>query len=248
MSRYQNSCSQPAAGPRRPRCGGREGAPAWSAAWTAAATSCAVSASMTMFRRSSTRRTTCPACGGASCGPTLAGEGPVASGSVTLGTVKETVLARLLDTPDLQRLFTTVPGSARSVRDCAGDHVANCSFLDGSQTHVVGRLWERPTDGSRAQSRCRETCSRSKVLERGGCASDPRRRPGLAGAPPVIMPSTSRRYHPYLASETLAPASSKSLPAPGPGKRSVTNERDTGSALPPGYVHRNATDDRLTVT
>jgi hypothetical protein len=28
-------------------------------AWTAAATSCAVSASMTMFRRSSTRRATC---------------------------------------------------------------------------------------------------------------------------------------------------------------------------------------------
>jgi hypothetical protein len=34
-----------------------------SAAWTAAATSCAVSAPMTMFRRSRTRRTTCPACG-----------------------------------------------------------------------------------------------------------------------------------------------------------------------------------------
>jgi hypothetical protein len=34
-----------------------------------------------------------------------AGEGPVASDSVTPGTVEETVLARLLDTPDLQRLF-----------------------------------------------------------------------------------------------------------------------------------------------
>src|SRR5207245_2950326 len=41
---------------------------AWSVAWTAAATSCAVSASMAMLRRSSTRRTTCPACQGVSCG------------------------------------------------------------------------------------------------------------------------------------------------------------------------------------
>ena len=55
MSRYQDSGSQPAAGPRGPRRGGRDGAPDWSAAWTMTATSCAVSASMTMFRRSSTR-------------------------------------------------------------------------------------------------------------------------------------------------------------------------------------------------
>jgi hypothetical protein len=34
-----------------------------------------------------------------------AGEGPVASGSVTPGTVEETVLARPLDTPELQRLY-----------------------------------------------------------------------------------------------------------------------------------------------
>src|SRR5206468_4150712 len=47
---------------------GREDAPAWSAAWTAAATSCAVSASMAMFRRSSTRRTTWPTWRGGSCG------------------------------------------------------------------------------------------------------------------------------------------------------------------------------------
>jgi hypothetical protein len=85
MSRYQNSGSQSAAGTRRPRRGGRVGAPVWSAAWTAAATSRAVSASMTMFRRSSMRRTTCPACGGASCGPM--------TGSVTPGTVEETNLA-----------------------------------------------------------------------------------------------------------------------------------------------------------
>jgi hypothetical protein len=45
MSRHQDSGSQLAAGPRGPRPGGREGAPAWSAAWTAAA-SCAVSASI----------------------------------------------------------------------------------------------------------------------------------------------------------------------------------------------------------
>src|SRR6266702_2556233 len=68
MSRYQDSGSQPAPGTRGPRPGRREGSPAWSAAWTAAATSCAVSASMTMFRRSSTRRTTCPACRSVSCG------------------------------------------------------------------------------------------------------------------------------------------------------------------------------------
>ena len=68
---------------------GALGASAWSAAWTAAATSCAVSASMTMFRRSSTRRTTCPARGGAPSGPMTAGEGPVAAGSVTTRTVKE---------------------------------------------------------------------------------------------------------------------------------------------------------------
>ena len=63
----QNSGSLPAAGPRGRRSGGREGAAGWSAAWTASATSCAVSASMAMLRRSITRRTTCPACRGASC-------------------------------------------------------------------------------------------------------------------------------------------------------------------------------------
>ncbi len=130
MSRHQNSGSQSVAGTRRPRRGGRDGAPAWSAAWTAAATSCAVSASMTMFRRSRTRRTTCPACGGASCGPMVAGEGPVASGSVTPGTVEETVLARLPDTPDLQRLLRRSPGGARPVQGSVGDHVADRSFLD----------------------------------------------------------------------------------------------------------------------
>src|SRR5271157_6414578 len=65
MVRTAARCQAP--GTRGLRRGGREGAPDWSAAWTAAATSCAVSASMTMLRRSSTRRTTCPACRGASC-------------------------------------------------------------------------------------------------------------------------------------------------------------------------------------
>ena len=75
-----------------PRLGGREGAPAWGAAWTASPTSCAVSASMTMFRRSSTRRTICPACRGHVARADGGGEGPVASGSVTPGTVEETVV------------------------------------------------------------------------------------------------------------------------------------------------------------
>src|SRR5271166_5712550 len=65
----QNSGSPPAGGTRGPRRGRPEGALGWSAAWTAAATSCAVSASMAMLRRSSTRRTTCPACRVASLGP-----------------------------------------------------------------------------------------------------------------------------------------------------------------------------------
>jgi AAA domain len=75
-----DSGSLPVAGARGRRRAGREGAPAWSAAWTAAATSCAVSASTAMFRRSSTRRTTCPACRGASCGPAAISVLPVVTG------------------------------------------------------------------------------------------------------------------------------------------------------------------------
>ena len=101
-----------------------EGTPAWSAAWTAAATSCAVSASMTMFRRSSTRRTTCPACGGASCGPVLTGRG-----SVTPRTVEKTVPAWLLDTPDLQRLYDDHRAAPDRPGGSAGDHVVNPSIL-----------------------------------------------------------------------------------------------------------------------
>ncbi len=89
MSHYQDSGPQPTPGTRGPLPGRREGSPAWSAAWTAAATSCAVSASMTMFRRSSTRRTTCPAYGSVPDGSMAPGEGPVAAGSVTTRTVKE---------------------------------------------------------------------------------------------------------------------------------------------------------------
>ena len=126
----QDNSSQPAAGSRRPRGGGPDGAPAWSAAWTAAATSSAVSASMTMFRRSSTRRTTCPACRGASRGPMAAGEGPVASGSVTSGTVEEPAAAGLIDTPALQHLLQRSLGGAASGPRPAGDHVENPSIPD----------------------------------------------------------------------------------------------------------------------
>ena len=134
MSRGQNSGSHPAAGARGPRRRGRDCVSAWSAAWTAAATTCAVSASMTMFRRSSTRRTTCPARGGASCGWMAAGEGPVASGSVTSGTVEEMVLARLLDTPDLQRLLQRSPGGRLPSPGSVGDRVANRSIHNTQST------------------------------------------------------------------------------------------------------------------
>ena len=107
-----------------------EGTPAWSAAWTAAATSCAVSASMTMFRRSSTRRTTSPARGSASCGLVAAGEGPVTSGSVTPGTVKEKVVISLLDTPDLQRLYDDHRAAPDRPGGSAGDHVVNPSIYN----------------------------------------------------------------------------------------------------------------------
>jgi hypothetical protein len=40
-----------------------------------------------------------------------AGKGPVAAGSVTPGTVEETVPARLPDTPHLQRLLQRSPGT-----------------------------------------------------------------------------------------------------------------------------------------
>src|SRR5271166_6236390 len=66
---YQNSGSHSAAGTRGPRRGRREDVSVWSAAWTASATSWAVSGSMAMLRRSSTRRTTWPACRGASWRP-----------------------------------------------------------------------------------------------------------------------------------------------------------------------------------
>jgi hypothetical protein len=49
---------------------------------------------------------------------------------VTSGTVEETVLVRLLDTPDLQRLLRRSPSGARPVRGSAGDHVANRSILN----------------------------------------------------------------------------------------------------------------------
>ena len=130
MSRYQNSGSEPAAGTRAPRRGGREGAPTWSAAWTAAATSCAVSGSTAMFRRSSTRRTTCPTCGG------------TGAGLVTPGTVEETPPAGLMDTPALRHLLRQPSGGVGLVRAAVDDHVENRSILNTTRLtpHQVRRI------------------------------------------------------------------------------------------------------------
>ncbi len=49
-------------------------------------------------------------------------------------TVEETVLVRLPDTPDLQRLLRRSPGGAYLVRGSAGDRVANRSILDRPDT------------------------------------------------------------------------------------------------------------------
>src|SRR5712691_13291449 len=61
-------------------------------------------------------------------------EGPVASGSVTPGTVEETVPARLLDTPDLQRLLRRSTSGACLVRGSAGDRVASRSIYNTEGT------------------------------------------------------------------------------------------------------------------
>jgi len=61
------------------------------------------------------------------------------TGGIGLGHTRDcitTVLARRLDTPDLQRLFRRSPGSACPVRGPAGDHVGNRSF--DSLTGQVG--------------------------------------------------------------------------------------------------------------
>jgi hypothetical protein len=63
-----------------------------------------------------------------------AGEGPVASGSVTPGTVGETVPARWLDTPALQRLLRHPPWGICPVRVPAGDHVVNRSIYNTPST------------------------------------------------------------------------------------------------------------------
>ena len=122
MSRYQDSGSQPTPGTRGPRPGRREGSPAWSAAWTAAATSCAVSASMTMFRRSSTRRTTCPAYGSVPGGPVAAGEALVASGWVTSGTVEETSARWIVRHAGFATRFQRSPGRDPDARRTEVDH------------------------------------------------------------------------------------------------------------------------------
>ena len=74
-----------------------------------------------------------------------AGEGPVKSGSVTPGTVEETVRAQLLDTPDLQRLLRRSPGGPGPVGGPAGDHVANRSIyntdsMPGEKSVQVARV------------------------------------------------------------------------------------------------------------
>ena len=43
------------------------------------------------------------------------------------------MLARLLDTPTLQRLFRQSPGGARPARAAAGDHAINRSILDSAR-------------------------------------------------------------------------------------------------------------------
>jgi hypothetical protein len=215
MSRYQNSGSQPAARTRGPRRGGRDGAPAWSTAWTAAATSCAVSASMTMFRWSSTRRTTCPACGGASCGPMVPGQGPVASafrgigaGSVTPGTEEETVLVRLLDTPDLQRLLRRSPGGARPVRDPAGDHVLKVRFSTRRQR---GRL--RRCRGAHA-SRFRRPGSSQTVAVAPLSGPGPCLISGSASRPILCSPPRGRSTYSAIWATCLSPWECLSLDPP----------------------------------
>jgi hypothetical protein len=199
MSIYQNSGSQ-SAGRRGPRRGRREGVPARSAAWTAVATSCAVSASMTMFRRSSTRRTTCPACGGASCGPVLAGEGPAGSGSVTPGTVEETVLARLIDTPALQRPLRRRPGRRPPGLAPVVDHVENRSIYNtrsspGDQPRSLAacflRLSGMPT-ASWGQHGCRAGTTEGAAAPRRGCRARSWCGSGRRPAPAAGRPGSAR--------------------------------------------------------
>jgi hypothetical protein len=60
----------------------------------------------------------------------LAGEGPAGSGSVTPGTVEETVLARLIDTPALQRPLRRRPGRRPPGLAPVVDHVENRSIYN----------------------------------------------------------------------------------------------------------------------
>ena len=129
--------SQPAEGRRRIRLGGREGAPAWSAAWTAAATSCAVSASMTMFRRSRTRRTTCPACGARVVWAHGGGGG---TGGIRLGHTRD--CRRSGPGPaaghaELQRLYADHRAVPARSGGHACDRVANRSILDTQPPALV---------------------------------------------------------------------------------------------------------------
>lgn len=78
----------------------------------------------------------------------------MASGSVTPGTVEETVLARLLDTPDLQRLLRRSTSGACLVRGSAGDRVANRSIYnrhpsDGDDDLAAGAAFLDVPDSGR---------------------------------------------------------------------------------------------------
>ena len=137
MGRYQNSGSQPAPGARRPRRGGRDGVPTWSAVWTAAATSCAVSASITMFRRSSMRRTTCPACRGASGGPI--------AGSVIPGLQKKRSWSGCRTRRICNAFHDDHRDGACLVRASAGDRVANRSIYNTPGTsRGISPSWRPP--------------------------------------------------------------------------------------------------------
>jgi hypothetical protein len=97
MSRYQNSGSQSVARTRRPRRGGRYGAPAWSAAELPGKRGRVVRAN---------------------------GGGPGHTRTVE----ETTVLVRLPDTPDLERLLRRSPGGACVGAAPADDHVVIVRF------------------------------------------------------------------------------------------------------------------------
>jgi hypothetical protein len=81
-------------------------------------------------------------------------------------TVGETVLVRLPDTPDLQRLLRQSPGGACPIRGSFGDPVANRSFLDRLECMLWDDFRNGPPVGSEVPAEVLRACSRSKVAER----------------------------------------------------------------------------------